>query len=112
MRELGIVRIQNDVIGRIASIAAREVSGVAGVWEGIRLGQGPPWFGGVKARSLDAGLRIGLPIIAEYGVNLPRVAMQVQERVREAVHRMTDISAIEVDVSIHGVREPRREGRP
>ena len=109
--DLGVVRINHDVIGRIAAIAAREVPGVAGVWEGLRLGGAAPWFGGVKVETLETELRIQLPIIVRYGVNLPRVAVQVQERVREAVQRMTDLNAIEVDVNIHGVREPQ-EGRP
>lgn len=102
----GTVKITNEVIGRIAAIAAKEVPGVVGVRQGIPVGSAM-LFGGVKVKTQDRDLRIGVPLIVEYGVNLPRVAIQVQERVRAAVHRMTDIAAIDVDVSVHGVREPK-----
>ena len=104
-----VVKITNEVIGRIAAIAAKEVPGVAGVRQGIPLGS-TTLFGGVKVKTQERELHIGIPLIVEYGVNLPRVAIQVQERVRAAVHRMTDLTAIEVDVSVNGVREPK-EGR-
>ena len=109
--DLGMVRISHEVIGRIAAIAAREVPGVAGVKEGVWPGSGLPWLAGVRVKTHERELHVAVPIVVEYGVNLPRAAIQVQQRVREAVGRMTDIDLVEVEVSIAGVRE-LKEGRP
>lgn len=102
---MGVVRINNDVIARIASIAVREVPGVLGVSAGLRIAGFPAW-GGVRVEDSDAQFKIKVPLVVEYGVHLPRVAAEVQDRVREAVSRMTDIQVIEVDVSVQEVKEP------
>ena len=109
--DLGTVRIRNEVIGTIATLAAQEVDGVVGVWHGFF----PVGFlfgdSGVRVETKDQEVRVGLSLIVEYGVSLPTVAGQVQERVREMVERMTNLSAVEVQVSIHHVRAKRGENR-
>ncbi len=101
--------IRNDVIGTIASLAAREVMGVLGVWDGI-----VPWkrimgTSPVRVETQDQDIRLWLSLVVEYGVNLPEVALQVQDRVREMVERSTNLSVSEVNVSIHHVKAKRSE---
>ncbi len=107
----GSVQIQNEVIGSIAAMAAQEVRGVVGVWR-------TPWpwrilgnRSGVSVQAIDQEVRLRLNLVAEYGINLPQVAAEVQERVREMVERMTHLTAVEVQVSIQEVK-PRRSDQP
>ena len=99
------VQIHNNVIGNIASLAAQEVQGVVGVWRGP-FPSIPSWPGaGVKVETQDQEVRVWLNLVVEYGINLPSVAAQVQDRVREMVERMTHLTAVEVHVSIQHVKK-------
>ena len=103
--DLGTVLIHNDVIASIASHAALEVPGVAGLWYG-RLSSLRSLFlhRGVRVEIRDQDVRLWVDIIAEYGSNLPHVASQVQERIREMIEQMTSLMASEIHVHIHHVK--------
>ena len=110
--DLGAVQIRNDVIVSIAALAAGEVAGVVGIWQGPFLSRlFLPSRSGVRVEIQDQEVRLWLDLVAEYGVNLPQVAMDVQDRVREMVEQMTHLSAAEVHVSIHQIK-PKRSDRP
>ena len=105
--DLGAVHIRNDVVSTIAALAAREVEGVAGIWK-------EPWLlrpllgsGGVRVEIQEQDVRLWVNLVAEYGVNLPNVAAEVQDRVRDRVEQMTQMNPLEIHVSIHQVK-PRR----
>ncbi len=105
--DLGAVQIRNDVVATIAALAAREVEGVVGIWQ-------EPWAlrlllgnGGVRVEIRDQDVRLWVSLVAEYGVNLPSVAAQVQDRVKERVEQMTQLNPVEVQVSIHQVKARR-----
>ena len=109
--ELGIVKINNNAIVTIASAAAMEVKGVCKVGRGIgktiyeilmrRAGKN-----GVKIYTGENELRLILYITVEYGVDIARVADDVQENVKTAVERMTGLVVSTVDVIVEGVRSP------
>ncbi len=105
--DLGTVQIHNEVIGTIASLAASEVEGVVGIWRGIIPLSSLLGNTGVRVQVQDQEVRLWLSLVVEYGVNLPAVASQVQERVREMIERMTHLTAVEVHVSIHHVKPKR-----
>ena len=106
--DLGAVQIRNDVVATIASLAAREVEGVIGIWQ-------EPWVlrllllgsGGVRVEIRDQEVRLWMNLVVEYGVNLGNVAAQVQDRVRDRVEQMTQLNPVEVHVSIHQVKARR-----
>ena len=109
--DLGAVRIYNDVLASIASIAASEIKGVH------RLGQGSPKnfseflarrgrSKGVRVSPGENGVRIAVSIIVEYGVYIPRVADEVQENIKRQVEKMTGLVLQEVNVDVEGVRTP------
>ena len=105
--DLGSVQIRNEVVCTIASLAAREVEGVLGIWQGplwLRPFAGNP---GVHVEIQDQEVKLWVNLVVEYGVNLPQVAGLVQDRVREMVEQMTQLDAAEVHVGIHEVK-PRR----
>ena len=102
--DLGTVQIQDRVVRTIASLAAQEVQGVVGIWQGVF-----PWAvwtkrSGVRVEIQDQEVRLWLALIVEYGVGLPQVAAQVQDRVREMVERMTHLTVVEVHVGIYHVK--------
>jgi len=108
--ELGSVRIQNEVVGIIAGIAASEVSGVVGLGGGFTISEvfGRKSFSkGIKVEIANGEAAIDLYIIVEYGRNIPDVSYQVQQNVKRAVENMTGLSVVEVNVNIEGV-QPRK----
>ena len=114
--DLGAVRINNDVIMAIASIAATEVRGVSRMGGGIgrnlydmltkRSGSK-----GVRIQSSDSDAKLVVSIMVEYGVDIPRIADEVQERVKIAVEKMTGLVLSEVNVIVEGVatKTPMKE---
>lgn len=105
--ELESVHIRNEVIGSIASLAALEVEGIVGIWKGPLLFRSFPGGAGVRVEIQDREVRIWISLVAEYGMPLPQVAVQVQERVRDMVEQMTQLSAVEVHVVIHEIKQKR-----
>lgn len=113
--DLGMVRIHNDVISAVASIAANEIKGV------IKMGGG---FGrglyelitkksstkGVRITSSNNEVQLGVSIIVEYGVDIPHVADNVQENVKVAVEKMTGLTISGVDVDVEGVQAAPSSG--
>ena len=107
--DLGVVRISNDAISTIASVAAMEVKGVC------KMGGGMPKAvidtllkrfssRGVKIQAKDGEVKLTVAIVVEYGVDIPRVADEVQENVKRAVEKMAGLIPAEVDVVVEGVR--------
>lgn len=105
--ELGIVRINNHAITTIASIAATDVAGVRKMGGGLRKTIleiiHRRSFGGVRIYSSEGEIRLVVSVIVEYGVDIPRVADEVQESVKHAVEKMTGLVISEVDVVVEGV---------
>ena len=113
--DLGIVRINNDAITTIASIAALEVRGVCRMGGGLArtlcdmFSNKGARTKGVKIKSKEGELRLTVSVVVDYGVDIPRIADEVQENVRRAVEKMAGIAPQEVDVTIEGVQ---RLGQP
>lgn len=110
--DLGVVRISNDAIATIASMAAMEVKGVAKMGGGVSRIFIDTLFNrfssrGVNIRMRDGEVKLTVLIVVEYGVGIPRVADEVQENVKRAVEKMAGLVPAEVDVIVEGVR-----GRP
>jgi uncharacterized alkaline shock family protein YloU len=109
--DLGVVRINNDAITTIASIAALEVKGVHKMGGGIKRALRDVFLrkglaGGVKISNKDNEIRLVVSIIVEYGVDIPHVADGVQDSVKRAVEKMTGLIMAEVDVVVDGVHTP------
>ena len=106
--DLGSVRIADEVIASIAGIAAVDVPGVVGMSSGLiggmaeMMGKKNP-SKGVKVQVGAREVAVDLYIIVEYGLRIPDVALQVQEKVKEAVEIATGMSVIEVNVHVQGV---------
>lgn len=106
--DLGVVRINNDAIITIASLAAMEIKGIHGmgggpaktIYEGLFKKR---WKRGVKIEMRDGEVKLTVFIIVEYGVDIPKIADEVQEMVKRSVEKMTGLVLSEVDVVVEGV---------
>lgn len=110
----GTVKISDDVVAIVSSIAATEVEGVAGMSGGIT-GGFTEMLGmknlskGVKVEVEDMETVIDLYIIVEYGSNIGDVGLKVQEKVKETVETMTGLNVVEVNVNIQGINLKKEE---
>ncbi len=112
--DLGAIRIANEVVGIIAGLAAMEVKGIAGMSAGIAGGIAE-MLGrknlakGVKVEVGEREAAADLFVIVEYGIQVPEVALRVQENVKQAIESMTGLSVVEVNVHVQGVHIPPEE---
>jgi len=106
--DLGAVRINNDVIAAIASIAATDIRGVTRMGGGFKnflyeILSSKTNVRGVRIKMTDGDVRLAVSIIVEYGVDIPHIADYVQENVKRAVEKMTGLVLSEVNVIVEGV---------
>ena len=102
------IKIADDVVSIIAGKAASEVAGVysmsGGFAGGITEVFGKKNFSrGIKINAENGETKIDVNIIVEYGVRIPDVAFEIQNRVKKAVESMTGLKVSEVNVHVQGV---------
>ena len=85
------IKIADDVVAVIAGVAVAEVSGVAEMAGGFAGGITVVLSGkknlakGIKVEVGEKDTKIDVNIIVEYGVRIPDVAFEIQNRVKKAV---------------------------
>ncbi len=110
----GHVSISNDVVATIASIAAKSVDGVAGMLNSLT-GGFAEFLGkknaskGVKVVIDDKDVKIDMFVVVEYGVKIPDVAWEIQEKTKSEVEAMTGLTVTSVNVNVEGVNVIKRE---
>lgn len=113
---IGSVRIADEVVSIIAGMAATEVDGIAGMSGGL-VGGIAEILGkknlakGVKVEVGETEAAVDLYIIVKFGVRIPDVALNVQEKVKNAIESMTGLSVVEVNVHVQGVGFPENEAK-
>lgn len=109
------IKIADDVIAVIAGVAVAEVPGVAEMSGGFAGGISEVLSGkknlskGIKVESGEKETRIDVNIIVEYGIRIPDVAFEIQNKVKVAVEKMTGLKVVEVNVHIQGVSTQNME---
>ncbi|MDD5747280.1 MAG: Asp23/Gls24 family envelope stress response protein [Candidatus Omnitrophica bacterium] len=106
--DLGVLKINNEVIASISRNAALRVSGVAGIksntWSILKDLFNKGYHNkGISLEIIEGEVRVSLCIVVKYGVIIPEVAVAVQENIREAVESMTGLNVSDVSVSIGAV---------
>ena len=94
----GQASISTDILARYAADAACEVLGVRGLSESPIPGR----RAGVRVSGED-GVRVELHVSVDWGAAIPDVGREVQERVREYLHRMADVEPVSVDVVVEEI---------
>ncbi len=107
----GIVRIADEVVAHIASLAALEVPGVAGMSNNdiFDMVGWKPEAKGVRVGAQQRHLKIDLALMLSYGCNIPETCRMVQENVKDAIERMTGLEVTDVNIRIAGISAVREE---
>ncbi|MEI5994837.1 Asp23/Gls24 family envelope stress response protein [Candidatus Enterococcus mansonii] len=105
---LGEIVIAPEVIEVIIGIAASKVDGVYGM-RGTFANNVTEFLGraahgkGIFLRAEEDGLKVDIYCYLNYGISVPKVALEMQDRVKQQVLFMTDIDLVEVNVHVVAV---------
>ncbi|MBO4897031.1 MAG: Asp23/Gls24 family envelope stress response protein [Clostridia bacterium] len=108
--EKGNVKISDEVISIIATMATSEVPGVHSMSGNITSGI-VEFLGGKKSPSKgikvtvdDLGnITLDIHITITYGYKIPDIAWEVQEKVKKAVEELTGMPVAKVNIHVDGV---------
>lgn len=109
---LGEIKINNEVVGAIANLAAQEVEGVTSGTGKLSLSE---MFG---KKDIDKGVivaiegnnaTVNINIVIEYGINMYDAAIGVQKRIKDTVEQMTGLVVEKVNVNIKGITFRQKE---
>jgi uncharacterized alkaline shock family protein YloU len=111
-RENGIIRIADDVVAVIATIATLETEGISSMTSGIAEGIAKRVSGkfiqkGVQVNMEQHEASIDLRVIVKFGIKIDTVCHQVQVNVKETVENMTGLQVKVVNVRVEGVELPK-----
>lgn len=105
---LGEIQIAPRVLEFIAGIAASQIEGVARMHGsfannvGELLGRSDHRRG-VKVTVKDDQLTLDVAVYLTYGAAVPKIAAQIQDRVKQQIALMTDLTVTEVNVHVQGI---------
>jgi uncharacterized alkaline shock family protein YloU len=109
----GRLTIKNDVVAKIAGMAAREVQGVSpasgglmsavsGITPGSNSGDADAKKG-IKAEVGERQAAFDLSLIVDWGYNIPAVVSEVRRRISQRVSEMTGLETTEINVEVTDV---------
>lgn len=107
-KNLGEVKIADEVVAVVAGLAAMEVKGVSSMSGNAtreliaRLGM-KSLSKGVKAEVLEGVVTVSLALSLKYGYSILEVSKKVQEKVKTAIENMTGLTVGSVNIRIAGV---------
>ena len=106
---IGAVKIADDVVAMIASLAASEVEGVSAVGNNLtndlmsKVGV-KNLAKGVKVDVRESKVIVDVVVSMEYGFNIPATSRKIQDKVKAAIENMTGLTCNEVNIRIAGVK--------
>jgi uncharacterized alkaline shock family protein YloU len=108
--DLGTIRIHKNVIASVAAIAAGEIEGVKRVGGDLKSGLleliGKKSLLSIKVEiTKDQDVKIEIPLVIKYGFNIPAIAGKVQENVRTALEKMTDLSVKDININVQRIEK-------
>ena len=104
---LGEVKIADEVVAIIASLAAMEVEGVSSMTGNAtreligKLGM-KSLSKGVKVDVLDGIVTVSLVLNLNYGYSIKDTTQKVQEKVKAAIENMTGLEVADVNIRVAG----------
>ncbi|RKM55513.1 Asp23/Gls24 family envelope stress response protein [Butyrivibrio sp. X503] len=110
--EVGSVKIADDVVARIAALAALEVDGVSAMAgnytsDVLEKVSRKNLAKGAKVVVGQAEVKVDLALMMAYGYNIPATCQQAQTRVKTAVENMTGLEVTDVNIRIAGITMPK-----
>ena len=110
--EVGSVKIADDVVARIAALAALEVDGVSAMAgnytsDVLEKVSRKNLAEGAKVLVGQAEVKVDLALMMAYGYNIPATCQQAQTRVKSTIENMTGLEVTDVNVRIAGITMPK-----
>jgi uncharacterized alkaline shock family protein YloU len=99
----GSITITRDVVAEIVAETAARCYGVVAIGPKSKVGR-LLRRDGITVGGDAAGMRIGLHVVVEYGLNLAEVAATVRSQVGYEVERLTGMPVESVEVVVEDVR--------
>ncbi|MFB9252682.1 Asp23/Gls24 family envelope stress response protein [Sphaerisporangium melleum] len=120
LSEHGRTTIADNVVAKIAGMAARQVNGVYALGAGMSRALGAMrealTGGGGAASTQGVVVEVGerqaaadLDVIVEYGVSIPDLAAGVRRNVIDAVENMCGLEVTEVNITVDDLHLPGEE---
>ncbi|HON05578.1 MAG TPA: Asp23/Gls24 family envelope stress response protein [Candidatus Ratteibacteria bacterium] len=106
---LGSVKIDDEVLGTIAAIAAKGVPGVYSIATsfvgGVALFFRKIPDAGVKVKMAEDGVDFYLGVVVDYGINIPEVTWKIQKAIKEEVEKSTGFKVSRVNIVVEGIHQ-------
>lgn len=108
--DLGIIRIHDNVIASIASLAACEIAGVKAIAKSL----GSSLLDLIHKKNVSAikvekdkngEITIQIPLVIKYDFNIPEIANKVQDNVRNTLEKMTNLSIKNINIIVQGIEK-------
>lgn len=96
-KNLGTIKIAPEALETITEIAVLEVEGVSEISTSF-FGKGKEATQGIKITLEDEDATIDLSVNIKYGFSLPKIADDIQTKVKESVEHMTGVNVEAVNV--------------
>jgi uncharacterized alkaline shock family protein YloU len=109
--EYGEVNISNEVIGIIAGLAAKEVSGVVEMNSslGVEISEifGKKIYNkGVKIEiDNDNAITVNLNLVIDYGIVISEICSKIQQNVKKSIETMTEMEVSAININIQGIKQ-------
>ena len=106
--QYGDIKISDEVIATIASVATKEINGISGLSLSIA-GEIASKFTkknlskAIKISTQDGNVTIDISVVIDYGTRIPDVSWEVQENVKKAVETMSGLNVEKVNIIVAGV---------
>ena len=104
----GSIKISEEAIAGIVSMVVAQIKGVSSMSGSMTSGL-TEMLGkknltkGVKVELNNQDVIIAVYIFVEYGVKIPKLALEIQNQVRDSIQTMTGLRAKEVNIYVQGV---------
>lgn len=111
----GNIKISDEVIATIASVATKEIEGISGLSLSFTDEITSKFVKknatkSIKITQNDGNITIDISVVVNYGVRIPDVSWEVQENVKKSVELMSGLNVEKVNVIVAGVDfEPVKE---
>lgn len=113
----GITTVADEVVAKMAGVAAREVEGVHGLGSSFRrlVGRVTPGSSLTQGVNVEVGTKetaIDMVIVMDYGYPIPSVAQTLRDNVIKTVETGTGLSVKEVNIEVTDLFLPSEEAAP
>lgn len=104
----GSIRISEDAIAGIVSMVAAQIKGISAMSGSMTSGL-TEMLGkknltkGVKVELNNQDVTVALYIYVEYGVKIPKLALEIQSQVRDSIQTITGLQVKEVNIYVQGI---------